>query len=147
MRFEFSRHHDGAAASSFDLGDLRLVLDSADVSSAGHRPSRSMMIYLAIVHLVDGLSEMAEGHSSRFRFVGPDSSFSLDFRRKNDVLTVTAGNALVGAVPMSEVLAALLAGITTFLTDPDNALAANESVVEDLESAVRRLRGVASSSR
>ncbi|MGC4812128.1 hypothetical protein ACLQ29_16515 [Micromonospora sp. DT228] len=147
MRFEFSRHQDGPAASSFDLGDLRVVVDSADVSSAGHRPSRSMMIYLGIVQLVDGLSEVAEGNASRFLFVGPDSSFSLNFQRKNDVLTVTAGNALIGSASMSDVLTALLSGISTFLKDPGNELAVNEPVAEDLEATLRRLRGLVGSSR
>ncbi|MGX4653445.1 hypothetical protein ACWCHM_07135 [Micromonospora sp. SCSIO 07396] len=126
---------------------MRLIVGGADFSSAGRRPSGSMMIYLAVVDLVDGLLKLAEGRDSRFRFVGPDSSFSLGFQRRRDVVEIVAGSEVVASASISEVLDALTAGTTAFLNDPGNALAGDEPVSEDLATVLLRLQDVASSWR
>jgi hypothetical protein len=58
LRFEFSRQSDGEV-TGFDLGDLTVIGDDCAVwSSSGKSPSQSMMIYISLVGLLDGITQL-----------------------------------------------------------------------------------------
>jgi hypothetical protein len=136
VRFELSRH-DGDPATGFDLGDIEVSGDLASVSSAGHRPSQSMMIYVALVELLDGLSRMAKAGSGSYRFIGADSSFRLDFALTGaGLMTIIGrGGAVIGKVPLATCLVSLRAGLEQFLAARENQLSPSDPVAEDLRAA------------
>ena len=136
VRFELSRHA-GAPATGFDLGDIQVTGDLASVSSAGHRPSQSMMIYVALVQLLDGLSRMAQAGSGGYRFIGADSSFRLDFALTGaGVMTIIGrGGTPIAKAPLATCLVGLLAGLERFLGARENQLSPDDPVAEDLRTA------------
>lgn len=127
IRFEFSRRGSGTPGG-FDLGDVVVLGDGQVATSRGHSPSKTMMIYLAIVDLVLGVSRLClMEQSANYVFVGADSSFRLEFQvskreyislvgtdrwtfldgmRKSLDLFLSAGNELPVADPVAEDLAA-----------------------------------------
>ncbi len=136
LSFELSRHA-GDPASGFDLGDIQVTGDLASVSSAGQRPSQSMMIYVALGQLLDGLSGMARAGAGSYRFIGVDSSFRLDFAlTAAGVMTITGrGGTLIAKAPLTTCLASLRAGLERFLGVRENQLAPADPVAEDLRAA------------
>lgn len=137
MRFVFSRR-SAEPPSGFDLGDLTITGADGSVTSAGRRPDQSFMIYVGIVDLVDGLTGLTSGSRKTFDFVGPDSSFTVHFRREGDRIATEAYGSLLAGEPAADTLAALRAAVEDFLaTDP---LDRSEPGAEDLTAALAALR-------
>jgi hypothetical protein len=135
VRFDFSRKGRDAA-TGFDLGDVQVTGDQGSVTSVGQTPSQSMMIYVALVELLDGLSRLAKAGSGRYRFIGADSSFLLDFALGKAGLTITGRRATpVAHAPLSECLASVHAGLERFLSVPENQLSSADPVAGDLRAA------------
>ena len=64
LRFEISRE-PAAPATGFDMGEIQVTGNLGAVSSAGRKPSQSMMVYLAWVELLSGMRRLAEMKSGR----------------------------------------------------------------------------------
>jgi hypothetical protein len=90
LRFEMSRQ-PGEPATGFDMGDIQVTGNLATVSSAGQRPSESMMVYLSLVELLSSMSRFAGTRSGHYAFTGIDSSFRLDARREFEAALRRAG--------------------------------------------------------
>ncbi|MFE0099465.1 hypothetical protein [Streptomyces sp. NPDC059009] len=92
----------------FALGDMEVMGGGGRATSRGHTPDQSMMIFVALSDLLDGLRTLAVRGSGSFHFVGTDSSFRLDFTLgKGDRITTRDGSRLVDAAsPATEVLEA-----------------------------------------
>lgn len=146
LRFEFSRQ-SGESASGFDLGDVLVTAGQASVSSAGQKPSQSMMIYVALVELLDGLSRLARLASGSYRFIGADSSFLLDFALTAGGLVTITGRrgTLIAKAPLAICLASVRAGVEQFLGVPENQLSPADSVSGDLRAARRTFETVVDS--
>jgi hypothetical protein len=138
LRFEMSRE-PGAAATGFDMGDIRVTGNLGAVSSAGRKPSQSMMVYLALVELLDGMSRLAKTTSGHYAFTGADSSFRLDFAlTRAGVLTITGPRrAQVAKTDIATLLVSVRNGVEHFLSNPDNQLAPADPVTGDLRDAWR----------
>jgi|GEM_PF-3040701 len=78
--------------SGFELGDIRLMGRGFEVSSAGHSPSQSMMIFIALADLLEGIAQLSKQKNGGFAFVGTDSSFSLHFRKRSERLEIIYDN-------------------------------------------------------
>jgi hypothetical protein len=137
VRFNFSV--DPAEASSgLVLGNLAIAGPDGSVSSTGRRPDQSFMVYVGLVDLIDGLTELADGRRRQYEFVGPDSSFIVDFRRTGDRISASAYGSQLGAEPAAEVLAGLSDGIDELLAA--HPLDPAEPGAGDVAAAVRKLR-------
>jgi hypothetical protein len=98
-----------------------------------------MMVYLALVELLGGMSRLAETKSGHYAFTGPDSSFRLDFAlTQAGVLTITGRrNTQVAKTDLATVLVSVRNGVEQFLSHPDNQLASADAVAGDLRDARR----------
>jgi hypothetical protein len=134
LRFEFYRKWQGET-TGYDMGDMKVVGDDASSSSDGHRPSQSMMIYLALVGLLDGVARLSGSRSGAFRFVGIDSSFTLDFSLKKGVVTVTRLKVVIAKADVATLLVSLHEAVDRFLAIPSNQLPPTDPVAEDLRAA------------
>jgi hypothetical protein len=136
LSFELSRHA-GDPATGFDLGDIQVTGDQASVSSAGQKPSQSMMIYVSLSELLDALSRMARAGAGRYAFIGVDSSFRLDFELTGaGVMTIIGrGGTLIAKAPLATCLVSLRTGLERFLGPRENQLPAADPVAGDLRAA------------
>lgn len=139
IAFEFSRWDDGEL-SGFDLGDITVSGPHGVHSSSGKTPDQSVMIYIALAHLITGVCELVDGTRRAFEFVGTDSSYSLIFAKKKGAMVVRARTAAIAEAPASDVLRALSEGVQRFLSNPRNQLLPSDSVYEDLQAALVMLK-------
>jgi hypothetical protein len=138
LRFEVSRE-PGVPATGFDMGDIKVTGNLGTVSSAGRKPSQSMMVYLALVELLSGMSRVAQTKSGHYAFTGADSSFRLDFAlTQAGVLTITGHpRTPVAKTDLATLLVSVHNGVEHFLSNPDNQLAPADAVAGDLRDAWR----------
>lgn len=148
LTFELSRQ-GGDPASGFDLGDMRVTGEHGSVSSAGQKPSQSMMIYVALGELLEGLSRLAKASSGSYSFVGVDSSFGLDFAlTRAGLMTIKTGRGvLIAQVPPTTCLASVGEGVARFLGHADNQLPPADPVAGDLQAARRTFEAAVGSVR
>lgn len=138
LRFELSRA-SAEPATGFDLGDLSVSGDQGSTTSAGRTPNQSMMIYVALVGLLDGIAQLLRQGSGRYRFVGTDSSFRLDFTlSKSGVMTIAEGQGTpLAATPLAVAVRSVRDGVERFLTQAPHRLSPTDPVAEDLQAARR----------
>jgi hypothetical protein len=138
LRFEMSRE-PGVPATGFDMGDIQVTGNLGVVSSAGRKPSQSMMVYLSLVGLLDDMSRFAETRSGHYAFTAVDSSFRLDFAlTQAGVLTISGWpRTQVAKTDLATLLVSVRNGVEHFLSHPDNQLAPTDVVAGDLRDAWR----------
>jgi hypothetical protein len=141
--FRFSRHADGGPANGFDLGNLTLVGNRDTVTSAGRRPDQSMMIYVAISDLLDGIRHLLKSGRGTFRFVGADSSFQLAFTLRRGQLTTRHNGADVDTSPVADLVAALWTAAHDFAVDPANTLPPDDAAGNDLAASLAKFEPLA----
>lgn len=125
----------------FALGDMEVEGDAGVVTSRGQQPDQSMMIFVAVSDLLDGLRGLVERQRKSFRFVGCDSSFRLDFTLDGDGLITTEGGGgrPVDASPAAHVLGAAFTAADCFLWWHREQLPEEDAARQDLEGSVRAL--------
>ena len=96
-----------------------------------------MMIYVAMVELLDGLSRLAKASSGSYSFIGADSSFRLDFVLTRAGLMAIKGRrgTLIAETPPATCLVSVREGVERFLADPANQLPPADAVTGDLRAA------------
>ncbi|SDX73223.1 hypothetical protein SAMN05421504_103644 [Amycolatopsis xylanica] len=138
VRFEFSRREDLdhiEPPSGFDLGDMEIVGNVGSVSSRGRAPDQGMMIFVALVELLDGLRrKLKPGHP--YEFVGADSSFILDFREENDSIVIESEGRRIDSSPKLESLRALSRATHAFVDKELSKLPPDDAAKEDLVPSV-----------
>lgn len=138
-RFDFHRIESGAA-SGFDLGDMEVTGDDCVITSHGHAPSQSMMIYVAISDLIFGVSRLCLQKSGTYRFVGADSSFSLAFvLSKDGKVVISARSSAELKTDRVSILNALRESTDRFLGTLSNELPTADPVARDLGAARKSL--------
>ncbi len=81
--------------SGLELGGMSIRIKDKEFSTKKGQKPQLMMIFLALSDLLDGLKNLWIGQYDTFNFVGTDSSFTIMFRRKNNVLYITHDNEIV----------------------------------------------------
>lgn len=139
MRFVFSiRGEEEEPPTSLSLGDLEVGGQSGSISSAAPEIDRSFWVYLSIPDLVAGLTELADGRYSSYRFEAMNSPFAISFVRERDQISAKAYGTLLGTEPIPDVLAGLHAGVDAFADE--NPLDAGERYSEEYCRTVAAIR-------
>lgn len=104
---EHESEHDG-----YSLGDMTLSGRYGSLTSKGKAPDQSMMIFLSITLLLDGINALLDKHASRrsseFEFVAIDSSFNFTLREKSGAfIEIRNRPELIDLVPIREFIDAL----------------------------------------
>jgi hypothetical protein len=85
-------------SSGSDVGDIEVIGRSGAVSSRGHEPSQSMLIYVSLINLVDGLEWIVRNGRGSYKFDGicVAGKFSLKFSAKrNGPVVIKAGKLVI----------------------------------------------------
>jgi len=135
VEFALTQDVPPGPVSGLSRGNATLAGSGGRVTSAGRRPDQSMMIYIALVDLLDGLGDMlGPGGRRDWQWVGTDSSFVVDIRRRNGRVRVEAMREPVGEVAEAELAATVWKGATDFLAR--NRPAHGDPVAIDLDDAL-----------
>lgn len=123
--------------SGYGLGHMSFAGKEGICTSRDKVPEQAMMICLAIVELLDGLRRFLNEEQVEYTFVGTDSSFSVQFRRRGKGgISVRCGTTFLGEVEATPLCRAILSGVELFLGQPGNQLPGDDPVREDLFSAI-----------
>ena len=144
ISFTFERR-EGEPPSGFELGDLVVTTTTSSVSSKGRQPDAGMMVYLALVDLMNGISSLLTGDNRRYEFVGADSSFILLFIRSKTGTTIRQGNTDLGTVDLGRLCEQLLADVDRFLAE--HPLPPTDGVFHDVTTARERFRELVAATR
>ena len=137
IQFRFYFDDPGERRSGFDLGHMAVEGGNASVSS--QREGRSMMVFIAVVNLLDGVRRFLDDtQARRYRFVGADSSFQIEFTKlgERDELRVAVGSVEIGQLRRGELVRALLDGASQFTDQYLPHLPQSDSVRGDITSAL-----------
>jgi hypothetical protein len=136
VHFRFAISPTDGPSSELDLGHLEITGPAGSVTSADRH--LSFWVYLGIPDLVGGLTELADGRYSSYRFEPLNSSFAVTFQRKRAMIRAKACGVSLGTEPIPDVLAGLRAGIDAFVRD--HPLDPTERYASELNSALAAIR-------
>jgi len=68
--------------SGLEMGGMEIEIDGKKISSKNGQPSQSMMIFIALSDLLEGLVNLSKKNNKKFEFIGTDSSFKIFFEKK-----------------------------------------------------------------
>jgi hypothetical protein len=139
---EFALSDGGAARPPTGLsrGDVTLAGERGRVTSAGCTPDQSMLVFLAVVDLLDGLSPLLSGSpSGEWEWIGQDSSFQVVFRRADGRVAVEAMGEPVGDATDRELARAVWQAASGFAAE--HRLPPSDLVYADLHSALEEFHG------
>jgi hypothetical protein len=132
IKFEFSIDNE-------NLGHITLK-ENNEIISTSTSPFQSMMIYIAISDLIDGIIELIKQKRNQFDFVGADSSFGFDIKRnKNNNLTIITQESKKIITSESELVKSLWDAILDFLP-AINSLEHDDVEFKDLSYMMQKFK-------
>lgn len=135
LRFELVEDVPPGPVSGLSPGHVTLEGPRARVTSAGRRPDQSMYVYISIVDLLNGLGTLlGAAVAGHWQWVGSDSSFVVDFDRRDGKVSVRAMGENIGEVDEAELAKAVWTATTAFLER--NRPGHSDMVAVDLGDAV-----------
>ncbi|MCW8879011.1 MAG: hypothetical protein OQJ89_05470 [Kangiellaceae bacterium] len=142
INFTVEADVDGSV-HEFDMGDMVINIDGAEVSSKGQVPSQSMMIFIAITDLLDGLRSFLIRKKNGFEFIGSDSSFRLRFTRvKKGRIRLTHANINYDGIDETELKNEVLKAAEDFFGQFDGNVQGRGAATGDLSSAIRDFKSI-----
>ncbi|MGW5636817.1 hypothetical protein [Streptomyces sp. NPDC003832] len=112
MEFRFAvAENELPPPSGFDLGHIDVHGSENDATSRGRTPDQSMMIYLSLTLLLDGLRRFLTGRKPAYESAAVDSSFSLTFTRVGGARIDVSYRGVVLARTADEALEKLAEGV------------------------------------
>lgn len=125
----------------FDMGDMIINIDGAEFSSEGKVPSQSMMIFIAITELLDGLRVFLTKKNNNFEFIGADSSFRLLFSRVNKgEIRLNHANINYDGIDEAELKKEILKAAQGFIGQFDGNIQGSGAAAGDLRSAISEFK-------
>jgi hypothetical protein len=137
LSLAFSLADQSAAhpVTGLSRGNVTLTGEQGRVSSAGHTPDQSVLVFLAIVDLLDGLSVLlSRPHADEWEWIGHDSSFQVVFRRRDGRVAVEAMRQPIGDATDSELARAAWQATSGFAAE--HRLPPSDLAYSDLRSAL-----------
>jgi len=123
--------------SGYDLGHIEIGKDDKIITSANRSPDQAMMVFIAIVSLLDGLRKFLKDNSKSYKFVGTDSSFSITFSKsKRSNISMSAGNEFKDTVTKANLIKCVYDSCLQFYNAWGIKLSASDPVKEDIEAAL-----------
>jgi len=139
MKISFFRVNPCSEPEGFDMGGISIELGGKKISSEGSSRD-SMMIYIAIADLIFGVLGLS-GSRGAYNFVGADSSFSVNFKSRGEVLEISKKNGAKIVCGKIDFLNALYSGVEDFFAS-GNGLKSSGSVGLDLHIAIEKLKEI-----
>lgn len=137
IRFQLSPSGD---VSGFDLGHIEVHFNGSILTSKNRIPDQSMMVFLSIVGLLDGLRAFFRNkRQGKYIFTGVDCSFFIEFRRgSNKRISININNDAIGEVDQAELMDSVHEGCSHFIDEYLMKLPGSDPVREDVLATLER---------
>jgi hypothetical protein len=140
MKFDIFLHPLGDNISGFDLGGISIQINDTEFTSANKKPAQSMMIFIALSDLLDGIRCLWEGKEKEFKFVGADSSFTILFRKdEKNILYLEAGKQ-IAETDFKEFRDQCYFGIERFYLSYCDKIAPDDDAIFDLKNSLSQYK-------
>lgn len=127
---------------SFSRGHITVEGDDEIISSKGKNPDQSMMIFLSVVHLLDGISNLMDKTiNSEFEFIGVDSSFQFFVKKEvESFIIIDSKKRSLGVIKIKDFADSLWQAIEKFVAYYTEVLDREEAIYEDLISSIQQFK-------
>lgn len=127
--------------SGYNLGHINIGNEEKLVSSKNRRPDQSMMIFISIVSFLDGLRSFLTTNKDSFKFVGTDSSFSINFlKRKKSTVRVKVASEFEELITEADLIKCVYDACYKFYRRYEKKLSDSDPVKEDIAAALTEFR-------
>jgi hypothetical protein len=124
--------------SGYAMGHMSLSGAYGDVSSKNMTPPKTMMIFLSIVDLLDGLRRLiCTSEEMVYNLIGTDTSFSVFFEKIGNGIRISANGSIIDQCPADCVATAVIEGVDLFLA---SAPQPDEPALTDLVHSIADFR-------
>ena len=123
--------------SGFDLGDMTLIGELGNCSSKSHIPNQSMMIFISITELLDGIRRFFLNNLKKYEFIATDSSFTVWFiKNKNNIVTISCKKKVISRLAPKKLAISIWKNVGNFIAKTAVFLPDDDSVVADLYASI-----------
>jgi len=118
--------------SGFELGDITLSHEGAELTSADHQPSQSMMIFIFLSDFLDLVLEIKKNsREATYRITATDSSFSLSLKKIGKEISIENQNVKI-VLPLEHFAQTLYSSIRDWLNPLKSRIDPTDSAMADL---------------
>lgn len=137
LSFRFFLIEGQGDISGYDMGHTEIANHQNIWTSIGKEPDESMMIFLSIVDLLDGVRGLLQNNQTgQFEWFGTDSSFSVFFvKNSTEEISVMHSKELIAKVYPAQLAESIYRAAMNFLEQKENQLKSNDPVFQDLTVA------------
>lgn len=138
----FSISVDSDVISGFDLGNIHLSYNDISVSSSGKAPDQSCMLFITIVDMLNGVSNLVSNEKLReFKLVCADSSFNVLFvKTKTLKYQIIVDQKVLCMLEKDVLVKETFNSCSNFYIQYRPRMLENDPVIEDIESALARFK-------
>jgi len=138
INISFSLNNETCEISGFDHGHVELIInDTILITSKGKKPDQSMMIFLTIVDLLDGLRKLVNDKKLfEFRLIGVDSSFIVDFIKVAHRIKVVVSQVELCVLNREVLLQQVYVSSKDFFEGNSPKMSKSDPISEDLNQAL-----------
>jgi hypothetical protein len=124
-------------ADDFARGHVTIHGSEGTASSRGSDPDQSMWLFPSAVELLDGVRRFLDDGTTRYEFVGVDSSFQFVLERETgERIRVVHGGELIETVDETELVRAVWNAVSSLDARYRRQLDQHGAVVADLRAAI-----------
>lgn len=143
FELEIIAHDSEDMIDGLSRGHISIKGSKGLVTSKGKQPDQSMMIFLSVVEILDGIRHfMLDHYASTYNFVGVDSSFQFSVTKlEGDRIRLTGDQGIMDEVETTEMIQTIWKEISIFLSRYGSSIKSHDPVADDLVSAVDSFKG------
>jgi len=138
LRIEFTLHELEDEIDGLSRGHMTIKGEYGMHSSMNQTPDQSMMIFLAISELLDGIRYLVN-HPTReqYKFIGMDCSFSFTVKKKkNQILIIKKSDEIISKTDQSDFIKVLFEEVQKFVNKYESALVKGEMAGDSLSVSI-----------
>jgi hypothetical protein len=142
LELEISSHTAEDNIDGLSRGHMTITGSQGFATSKARQPDQSMMIFLSVVELLDGVRRFILGNNaSHYNFVGVDSSFQLFLTKElNDNIKLRCDQKPIDIVRTDEMIRAVWEGINRFLALYRQYIDSGDPVANDLQASIESFK-------
>ena len=139
LRFELDSNK--RPISGFDMGHMTVSSCSTTIQSRDVGPRCSMMLFLSLVELLDGLRRLLTSNLNSYEFIGADSSFALVFQKlSRGRVQISHGGETIAIVQSADLARVVYDASKCFWDSTRTELLDNDPVVGDVDASLDAFR-------
>lgn len=123
--------NDNKEIDGYSMGDMMFF--DGKITSKGHTPNQSMMIFFSLVTLLDGVGGLVKKNNRSYEFIGVDSSFSVLFKKENESISIFYKNKFIASMKTEKLVTSIYQDISNFIA---GILDKNDIIYDDLYRAL-----------